>query len=368
VVSKNATTTKLIASATSLSFGQPLALTATVIAASGPVPAGTVAFYGSASAYLGAAPLNGSGVATLVSTPKAGSYLIKAVYNGSSADQSSESALLIAVTINPDQTTTILTASPNPANFGSRVTFTAIVRGTASQPIGNISFYDGTALLATSSLQSGTASYSTSSLGVGSHNITAVYAGTSDFDSSTSNDVVEVINAANFILSAAPTIRAVYTGEAASYTVTIKPGNGFNLAVSLSCPQLPVNTTCTFTPAMVAEANGVSALLVQTTSPRQSAANFRPTGKSGLIVFAGLFVLFFPLRLRRARRSWPMLFVICALSMAGIAGFSSCGGSGRLTGGTPVGVHTITISGSVSNGVQTEIHQTTVTLSVQSLF
>jgi hypothetical protein len=63
-----------------------------------------------------------------------------------------------------------------------------------------------------------------------------------------------------------------------------------------------------------------------------------------------------------------MLLVFLALSIAAAAGINACGGSSRLTGGTPVGAQSITVTGSATNGAQTETEQTTVTLNVQSLF
>ena len=81
------------------------------------------------------------------------------------------------ITILPASTTSLnLSTGSNPAILGTALTFTATVTGTA--PTGSVAFYDGTALLVTNALNgSFQASFTTSSLAVGTHNITAKYAG-----------------------------------------------------------------------------------------------------------------------------------------------------------------------------------------------
>lgn len=89
-------------------------------------------------------------------------------------------------------TTTALTVSPNPANPGNVVTFTAKVSepvGSVGVPTGAVIFKSGgAATLGTSTLDAtGTAVYSTSSLVLGTYSITAVYAGDTGNAGSTSN-------------------------------------------------------------------------------------------------------------------------------------------------------------------------------------
>ena len=81
------------------------------------------------------------------------------------------------VTILPATTTALaLTSGSTPANSGTPLTFTATVTG--ASPTGNVAFYDGTTLLGTSALSgSSQASLTTSNLAIGSHSITAQYAG-----------------------------------------------------------------------------------------------------------------------------------------------------------------------------------------------
>jgi Bacterial Ig-like domain (group 3) len=94
-------------------------------------------------------------------------------------------------------TITTVTSDFNPAPPGTAVTFTATVTGSA--PTGNVSFYNGTTLLATSALNGSFQTvFSTASLGVGSYVITASYTGNTNNSSSSSTTLNQVIMAASF--------------------------------------------------------------------------------------------------------------------------------------------------------------------------
>jgi hypothetical protein len=85
------------------------------------------------------------------------------------------------------RTTTALASSANPSTSGKSVTFTATVTSTsAGTPTGSVTFKDGTTTLATKTLSGGKATFTTSSLTVGTHSITAAYAGDTSFLASTS--------------------------------------------------------------------------------------------------------------------------------------------------------------------------------------
>ncbi|MFP5212808.1 MAG: M6 family metalloprotease domain-containing protein [Acidobacteriota bacterium] len=108
-------------------------------------------------------------------------------------------------------TSTALSSSVNPSTFGQSVTFTASV--TPSDATGNVSFMDGASTLATVPLSSGSASLSSSALSVGSHAITAVYAGDVSHNGSTSPAVTQVVNMAIPTVSAWPTASAITYGQ-----------------------------------------------------------------------------------------------------------------------------------------------------------
>jgi parallel beta-helix repeat protein len=98
------------------------------------------------------------------------------------------------LTIAAAGTTTSLASSPNPSTASQPVTLTATVASaTSGTPSGSVTFMDGSTPIATVGLVSGSANF-TSALGVGSHTITAVYGGDTNFTGSTSAAVTQVVN------------------------------------------------------------------------------------------------------------------------------------------------------------------------------
>jgi hypothetical protein len=293
-----------------------------------------------------------------------GSHTIKAVYGGSSSFESS-SASLTQVVLSLLASDNVLTCAPNPAAYGATVTCTATVSGSSSTPTGTVTFYDGSTALGTATLSSGVATYSTSALSVGSHTITAVYAGTAPYATSTSNAVDEII-LSTFSLSVSPTARTVYTGEAADSTVTITPGSGFTLDVTLTCSGAPSSATCSLTPSTVSGGSGTSKLVVQTTAPSQTAASasYRP-GSGAWTILAGLLLLFVPKTLRQ-HGGWFMGLLLTVALAAGV--LTGCSSSGTLGGGTPAGSYTVTVTGTAADGTITLTQTATFAVTVKSLF
>ena len=84
---------------------------------------------------------------------------------------------------------TTLSVKPTPVMYGDPAVLTAVV-GPPSGATGTVSFYDGTTLLGTSSLNgSATAVLQVSTLNAGTHTITATYNGDVNFPASTSTPV-----------------------------------------------------------------------------------------------------------------------------------------------------------------------------------
>jgi Bacterial Ig-like domain (group 3)/FG-GAP-like repeat/Abnormal spindle-like microcephaly-assoc'd, ASPM-SPD-2-Hydin len=103
-------------------------------------------------------------------------------------------AVLLNTSLAP--TTTTLTSSLNPSNFGQSVTFTATATGEGFKvtPTGTVTFFDSTTNLGSSNLNaSAQATLSTSTLTVGTHSITATYNGDSNYASSTSSAVNQLV-------------------------------------------------------------------------------------------------------------------------------------------------------------------------------
>ena len=100
----------------------------------------------------------------------------------------------VQLAVIPAPTSTSLTSSLNPSNFGQSVTFTAAVTSSTATPAGAVTFKDGAKTLGTGALKSGVATFTTSTLSVATHSITAVYGGNTDFTGSTSPVLSQVVN------------------------------------------------------------------------------------------------------------------------------------------------------------------------------
>ena len=156
VVSKDNTTTKLVATVNPSVYGQSISFTASVaaVAPGTGTPTGTVTFF-DGSTTLKTVTLT-AGAATYSTTKLVtGQHTITALYNGSSTFAISTSAVLTQ-TVNQDHTSTVVTASADPSIFGQSVTFTATVKAASpgsGTPTGSVTFMDGSTALGSATLR-----------------------------------------------------------------------------------------------------------------------------------------------------------------------------------------------------------------------
>lgn len=204
------TTTAITSSLDPSGFGQSVTFTVTVSSApnTGDLN-GTVSIadtYGSATATLASGlPLDSSSEATIsISALAVGQHSIVASYHNANdpVRESSASSPLIETVL--EGTAVSLTSSVNPATIGQSITFTAAVSslGGGIAPTGTLTFYDGSAVLSTPTLDAnGTASYTTSSLSNGPHHIVAVYSGnpSAEVEGSTSPAIYEDVQSPSSI-------------------------------------------------------------------------------------------------------------------------------------------------------------------------
>jgi uncharacterized repeat protein (TIGR03803 family) len=190
-VNQYPTTTSLVSNLNPSTFGQSVTLTATVNS-SGLTPTGKV-FFKSGTTTIGNGILSGGVAAMTSSTLVPGSYAMTATYSGDTEHASSVSTVLTQV-VNDATSATTLASSLNPAKSGRTVRFTATVTSSTAKPTGTVTFKDGSTVLGTGNLGNGNANFNTSTLSVGSHNITAVYAGNADITGSRSTVLVQVVN------------------------------------------------------------------------------------------------------------------------------------------------------------------------------
>ena len=271
------TTTTVAVTPNPSTYGQPVIFSAHVapVAPNKAVPTGTINFLFCRGAEI-SATLDASGNVSVIQPAPNNSYEIAspvgsctftAQYSGDTIFDPSTSATDTYIVTPAPSTTTIISASPNPAYFSQTVSFTVQVKGVPSPtanpvtglPIppattlatGTINLSDGTVLIGSAPVVAGApgnqAVLTTSTLSIGSHTITASYSGDANLGGSVSSPVTEVITAApppNFSLTGTNiTIPALHSGTGDLELTSL---NSFSGSIAVTCnPPYPVNYTCT---------------------------------------------------------------------------------------------------------------------------
>lgn len=221
------TTTSVASSLNPSVSGQSVTFTATVTAASG-TPTGTVTFF-DGTTNLVAITLSGNTATFTSSAFSVGSHNITAVYNGNANYSSSTSTILIQVVTAPIvATTTSVTTSLNPSIVGQSVMFTATVNASTGTPTGTVTFFDGIISLGTGTLSANTATFTTAALVAGSHNITAVYNANSNYSSSTSTILTQVVTAPviGTTTSVVSSLNPSTSGQVVVFSATVTASSG----------------------------------------------------------------------------------------------------------------------------------------------
>ena len=372
--------------------GQSVTFTATITGSKvrgvTTTPTGTMTFFDGSTA-LGKPVAISSGMAALsTSTLAAGSHNITAQYSGDSNYVPTTSAVLVQVVGQVASSTSTPTSSANPSTFGATVTFSATVTSTLTGdplvPTGKVTFNDGTTALGSGTLNgSGVATFQTSGLAVGTHSITAQYAGDANFTGSTSSKALSQVVVQgvqpDYSLTANPTSQTVNPGSSATYSITVTAKNGYDGTVTLSCPAtLPSGVTCTG-PSPMAPPYAAGTLTLKTTGPTSALiapwdGNPHHSGSTLWASLTGVGMLGMVLAgewKKRKRRALGVLLLVLALVMivglVGCGGGSSSGGGGGGGGGTPAGTYQINLTATGTagtNGGNMGAHPLTVTLVV----
>ncbi len=174
---------------------------------------------------LGTVTLDGTGAATFsTSTLPVGIDSITAEYGGDGSFL--PSSVTISQQVEQGASSITLTSSQDPSVLGQSVTFTvnvAAASATAGTPTGTVSFYDGTTLLDTETLDgNGDVSFSTGTLPLGSDSITADYSGDSTFLPSSASLTQQVDQDASTLTLTASANPAVW-GQNVTFTATVSP-------------------------------------------------------------------------------------------------------------------------------------------------
>jgi hypothetical protein len=171
-------------------------------------------------------------------------------------------------------------------------------------------------------------------MAVGTHSITVVYSGDSNFNTITSSVLSQVVTSAGptsgiSIGFGSSSSSQTAANGAATYTVNITPMGATTFAneVTYTLSDMPSGWTATFSPASIAAGSGSKTVTI-TVKDSGSASLFDPG--SMYPVALGLLLLPFSGRLRRIGKRWSQVacFLLLLAGGAGIvAGVSGCGGS-----------------------------------------
>ena len=278
------------------------------------------------------------------------------------------------LTITQAGTTTTLTASGTTVNPGATLTLTGTVASaTSGTPTGTVSFYDGSTLLNSATMTAGVATYSTTTLSSGSHTITAVYSGDTNFTaSSTSSSITITVPPLGFTITPSPVTQTGLAGTTFTYSLAVAPafaGTPYPGAVSFAAAGGPPGAVITFTPSTVAATAGPQTVsMAVATSATSAAVDTQSVGRK-LAPFAFALLLLPLAGTRRMRRNGQRLgryLGLILLALAGIAATTALSGCGSSSGASSKKgqTTTYTITVTATSGSVTE--NTTVTLAIQA--
>ncbi len=169
-----------------------------------------------------------AGVATLnVSFNAAGTPALTATYSGDSTYSTSTSSALDLI-VKQATTAAALASSANPSVPAQSVTFTATLSSDNGVPANGatISFRDNGVEVGTGTLTSGVATFSTTVLALGTHPMTAVYAGDAGFTAATSSPLSQAVNKNATSVALTASANPVFVNQTVTLTATVSVVGG----------------------------------------------------------------------------------------------------------------------------------------------
>ena len=383
-VSKGPTTVQVQPPATTTGVGTTIPVSIFINTTSaGNAPTGTVTLM-SGTTQIGTSTIGAFGIGSngfiisSASIPLPGSQLgpmtLTAQYTG---DSNYTGATSPPVTVNVLRTTTTAVSTSAPTiQQGQSVTFSAqVTSNQAGGPAigGTIQFYfgGGEPVGSPGTVINGQAQVTTTSLTPGPSGLSAVYAGDTNYEGSNSPSIpFSVTPAPDFTVSFAPAIVNVSSpGSSATTMLTVSGSNGFNSPVSFSttCTGLPSESTCSFSPTMVA-AGSSTTLTISTTAPSAMVpvshhidiSGWRRTPGALRLLLFGLVLLALGIQARRCRWNLAGMALVLGLLVVNAA-CGGGGGGGVKNPGTPM-VQNQTVTVTATSGTTT--HTFTFTLNV----
>jgi sugar lactone lactonase YvrE len=359
-------TTLVVTSPTgTILYGQPVTLTATITPASNAGAAtGTVTFTVDNRAQT-PQPF-GTGTLTLTLNPTVGTHTVSVTFSGDTIYASSSATATF--TVNKSTTTTALSISSVNSNGAISLLFTATIASpSGTGETGTVSFFSGTQLLGTSTLNPTTriATYSTTALTFPGASFTAVYSGDANFAGSTSTVFTPP---PDFAIGSSASALSIPQGGVASLSFVIAALYGTTGTINPTCTGLPANSLCRFLPTTIPLSGSTPVQVQIFTNVNSNLASNQPLTPHAEFFLAGLFplslgLLAFGRRSRRLRSASLICFALLG-TMFPFAGCGSGSSSAESNLGlvTPPGTYTVNI---VFTGVAPlSTHTSTVALTV----
>lgn len=214
-------TTTLSSSNNPSVYQQNVTFTATVSSSASLKPTGIVAFKDGTNTLASASLVNSTASFT-TSTLAGGTHLMSAVYSGDANNQASTGT--VSQIVDAAATSTTVASSLNPSIYGQAVTLTATVTAVppgSGTPTGTVTFNSNSTGLGSATLSNGTAKISVTNLAVGTDSITAVYSGDTNFSSSTSGVLSQVVNQAPTTTTVTSNAEPANVNQPVTYTASV---------------------------------------------------------------------------------------------------------------------------------------------------
>jgi sugar lactone lactonase YvrE len=346
----------------------PITFTA-LVAGNGGTPTGSVNFLVNGT-VVSTSPLS-AGKATYTDSMLAvGTYSITAQYLGDANDSTSVSAAT-SETVTTIPTTTVITSGITTGSNPQVILVAAVLdNGAGPVPTGTVTFYNGTTVLGSATVDSTGAATITPSLALGAnYSVDAVYSGDADHGSSTSSAINVSGTPVDFGVTVTPSTVTMASSQNATVTVTLTSNANFTGTIGLGCSSLPVAVNCHFAAISLNLPAGGSVstqLTIDTNNPLSggsSAMNRRPG--DGRFSLAGLFLplsLGFGLIFWRWRRHHSQVFtlILVLILTAAVSVATGCGGFSQATAAP--GTYVIQVTGTNTSG--DIVHYQNVTLDI----
>jgi hypothetical protein len=288
--------------------------------------------------------------------------MLSAQYSGDSIYSAGISPA-VTITVAPAVTTMAVTSSANPSYAGQSVTFTATISGLIPGAGGTVTFSNGSTPLGTAPVSNGTASFTTTSLSsAGSQTITAAYGGDAN-DGASSGSVTQKVVAPVTIGPGTgdSTALTVSSGQSVTTQVSLAGAAGFSGSVKFSCTGLPMNASCSFSPASVTVSGTTAAtamLTVSTTATGMASARDGESSRALTVLACGLPLLGLLTLLPVARGRRLLLCMGFALFVS-VASLTGCGG-GSSGNNTAPGSYTFNVIATSGATTSTASYKLTV--------